>query len=196
MSYNKKRNLLPFVLASSAIFLAIINCTFEASPEGGGFRFDASAPQPPNFIPPDQNDGEINMDGNNSLDSANFADQDNDVNNPDNFTWTSLYNSYFANAAPASCSKTVGACHGDPSASGALASDYVCSDQETCFSTMTEASGLVDSADINNPSGALIFTIIRQPGGIGSMPRNSTFTFQAADIARIKGWISNGALNN
>jgi hypothetical protein len=108
-------------------------------------------------------------------------------------TWTGLYNDYFGPSAEASC--TGAACHASADEPGPTTSNFLCSDKETCYKSMTGNSNLVGPQDTANPSGALLLRAVRTAAG-GRMPSSSSFVFVTEDTTRIEAWIAAGAKND
>lgn len=107
-------------------------------------------------------------------------------------TWTSLFDVYFGPSGVAACSGG-STCHNSMDQTGAVASNFICPDKESCFQSLTGTSSLVRSQDGANPSATPLLHKLRTPGGSGSMPSNSTFTFQPQDFDVIESWIAKGA---
>lgn len=142
-------------------------CVANSEPQGGETLFDASAPVAASGPPL----------------STNTAR-----------TFTSLYDDYVGPKGKASCSSEGGACHGGPSEPGAQASGFVCTDKATCFTTLTQASGLVKAGTAPAQTGFV--AILRKPTG-GRMPkRPDSIVFQTSDLRRITDWIAAGAPND
>lgn len=110
-------------------------------------------------------------------------------------TWPVLYAQYFGPASAGSCGVMTG-CHASLTDVGGHASNFVCADQDGCYASLTGASHLVRPQDVANPAAAPLFRSLRQIGGMGRMPLNSTFIFHGDDIARLQVWIANGALQD
>jgi hypothetical protein len=121
----------------------------------------------------------------------------------DGITFTSLYNDYFGPSGAAACRGT-GACHGDPSQPGFMASGgYQCPDpgdagaaaaKQTCYNAMVNVSKI---AVPNDPTGGELLSIIRKQSGGGRMPRTPcTYSFSQKGVKRITDWINSGAQNN
>jgi hypothetical protein len=105
-------------------------------------------------------------------------------------TWTGLYTDYFGPGAEATC--TGAACHTSADQAGPVTSNFLCSDKETCYKSMTGNSNLVGPQDIANPSGALLLRAVRTSAG-GRMPSSSSFVFVTEDTTRLEAWIAAGA---
>ena len=108
-------------------------------------------------------------------------------------TWRAIYADYLAPDASAGCGGTQSGCHSNATDTGAIVSNFVCADQATCYTSLTMTSGLLIAEDQANPSGSKFITDLRQDNGSGKMPKDSTFVFQAIDLARIDQWVKNGA---
>jgi hypothetical protein len=112
-------------------------------------------------------------------------------------TWTDLYRDYFGPGAAASCAGN-GTCHGDPAHAGARNSAFLCpADIKACYDGLTApASPLVTPGDPDqerDPTTSGLYLTLRKNCLGGAMPKSSTFTFGAADLARIEAWIAAGA---
>jgi hypothetical protein len=110
-------------------------------------------------------------------------------------TWSSIYEIYFGPSGAAACS-TGANCHAAADQSGVIASNFLCADKASCYQSLTGASNLVGTQDISNPSAARLLRDLRQSGGPGTMPLQSTFVFAPQDIDVIKTWIGQGAKND
>jgi hypothetical protein len=114
--------------------------------------------------------------------------------------WSDLYRDYFGPTGQASCAGTAGACHGDPTATGAVNSDYVCAGTVAgCYAGITSGSaGLVTIGDTtDDPTTSGLYGVLRKACIGGEMPKQpANFFFSAADMKRITDWIGAGAPNN
>ena len=114
--------------------------------------------------------------------------------------WSDLYRDYFGPTGQASCAGTAGACHGDPTATGAVNSDYVCTGTVAgCYAGITSGSaGLVTIGDTtDDPTTSGLYGVLRKACIGGEMPKQpANFFFSAADMKRITDWIGAGAPNN
>jgi hypothetical protein len=110
-------------------------------------------------------------------------------------TWTSIYDGYLGPSGVGSCSKGA-ACHVKPDDTGSVSSKFICADKDGCYVSLTGTSGLVRTQDIMNPAATPFLAKLRQEGGAGKMPSESTFVFQPEDIDVLSTWISKGAKND
>ncbi len=110
-------------------------------------------------------------------------------------TWASIYAGYFGPSGVASC--TGGAtCHSSPDQSGATASNFICADRDGCYASLTGISHLILAQDVMDPAKTKLLGRLRQAGGMGKMPSDSTFVFQPQDIDVLEAWIAKGAKND
>jgi hypothetical protein len=115
-------------------------------------------------------------------------------------TWTELYTNYFGNMGAASCSGD-GNCHGGMTQLGYMTSDYLCpaNDQNGCYTSFTSIGSqlLVAYPPFDK---TYLYEVLRKTSGITvgtPMPRAPyTYTFTAADLARIESWVAAGAKND
>jgi hypothetical protein len=110
-------------------------------------------------------------------------------------TWDSIYTGYFGPSGVGSCSNGT-TCHTTADKSGVIASNFTCVDKDGCYASLTGASHLLRTQDAMNPAATPLFPKLRQVAGMGTMPSNSTFVFQAEDIKVLEAWIAKGAKND
>jgi hypothetical protein len=109
--------------------------------------------------------------------------------------WASLYDGYFGPSGVASCANG-STCHSTLAETGGTASNFICPDKDACFTSLTGASHLIRTQDVMDPASTPFLHKLRQAGGSGRMPSNSTFTFQPEDIDLLQQWIGEGAKND
>lgn len=87
---------------------------------------------------------------------------------------------------------------GDAAADGSAdaTTTTVGSSEETCYATMTGASGFVTTNDVADPAGSLLYKNLRKSDGTGIMPKDPPCTFSDRDLQRIAAWIAAGANND
>lgn len=110
-------------------------------------------------------------------------------------TWDSIYAGYFGPSGVASCTGGA-ACHSSSDQSGATASNFICPDKDSCFTSLTGISHLILAQDVLDPASTKLLGRLRQNSGTGKMPGDSTFVFQPQDIDVLEAWIAKGAKND
>jgi hypothetical protein len=118
-------------------------------------------------------------------------------------TFTDLYRDYFGPSGGASCSGSVGNCHGETTGVGALGSGgFVCgASQSDCYTGMhITTADLLSASDTATPANSGLVMALRKetPAGTNNMPFDppSTCVFTDGDIARITAWVGAGAPND
>ncbi len=118
-------------------------------------------------------------------------------------TFTDLYRDYFGPTGGASCSGSVGNCHGESTGVGALSSGgFVCgASQSDCYTGMhITTADLLSASDTATPANSGLVMALRKetPAGTNNMPFDppSTCVFTDDDIGRITAWVGAGAPNN
>lgn len=129
-----------------------------------------------------------------------------DAGAPD-LTWASLYQDFFGPTGIAQCGDSTRtgvngttSCHHDGTGNGALASGFICGDtQESCYEGITAPAANFVGVPVVAPcapDNSYLTQVLRRDGG-GIMPfYPESVVFSDADMARIRGWISNGAPND
>ena len=69
-------------------------------------------------------------------------------------------------------------------------------DKDACYASLIGASHLIRPQDPMDPAATPLLAKLRQNGGMGRMPSNSTFLFHPEDVEVLKAWIGNGAKND
>lgn len=125
-------------------------------------------------------------------------------------SWGGIYRDFFGKRARGSCAGT-GGCHGSVGRPGVSISNFVCADLDDCWRSLRQDKHpnpmynrpLVADADIANPDDAFLFKVLRTRLADGTIESNldmpqtpRDYAFSQEDIARMKTWIRNGALND
>jgi len=105
--------------------------------------------------------------------------------------WDDLYASYFGPDGVASCTaQTV--CHGNPAQTGAHASGFICgTTSASCWQSLSSA--LIGADGTKGLTSTYLYTVLRKSDGTGTMPYQSSYTFQPEDLARINSWVESGS---
>jgi hypothetical protein len=179
MKHSRIISFFPSLIVTSIAFALVATgaCTdAKGDVSGGEPLFDAFAPDVGNV---DQGLGT----------GTNFSD---------------LYNDYFSATGRASCAGN-GQCHGGAGQAGAQASGgYVCTDVDTCRTTMMQFI-LVDPSTRASTCGqpfsdSYMYSVIRKTSektGEDNMPLSPfTYSFSDTSLARINTWVTGGCLDN
>ncbi len=127
---------------------------------------------------------------------------------PPNATWTALYADFFGPTGVGACGSAsrsngngaTSSCHHDSGGSGAVSSGFICGDtQESCYQGITSPQASFFGQPVVtpcNPNSSGLVVVLRHGVG-GEMPFYPTsVVFSDGDIARIRTWITAGALDN
>jgi len=160
-------------LLASAMTVSIIGCSATGGTTGGDLRFDPTE-QPLDASSEEEDAGS----------GTGFSD---------------LYRDFFGPTGRASCAGN-GQCHGSASELGASSSAFICSDQATCYSTMTGAANLAKPSDASDPTKSVLLGVLRHRDAsndiVGFMPKSPAYVFSSTSIARISTWIAAGVPND
>jgi hypothetical protein len=120
--------------------------------------------------------------------------------------WQDLYACYFGPTGSASCGSMDG-CHGARDQKGTTSTGFLCaptSNPTPCWRSLRLTSAAGQSPifpDGGDPKTSLFWLGLRKGGSdatkvFNNMPLNSSYVFQAEDLARINAWIQAGAPND